>query len=407
MDELTASISASIALETHHLASGINEEIKQALHPQYQARVLECNHRKSKGLLLTRNDDPLQQVRTLIAAGDVSGAKAALDLQEPDSEFVLESARLSVLEGDWNEVFSKCSHALELSPAAITQQTAYQVRALAAFELGDFECCLRDTDRVLAMLELFPHSSSAFYAQVLRARAKARLSLQDGMQIFSDLWNRSIKSKSLDRDRLLALLIGELDFSKLRQTNVFDAAMAMHITAASSGESFFEDLGLMEMYLASTGPCKDELQPKLEQAIKKYQRLNQSYRRIVGKNDTSCTTSEMASRLYRGDRRSIPLSRGSGINHLVLFEREISIQLDPFLVCDLSETPKAAKAIEVLSEVPSSRERFFQRTWGISKFVPEKHDGAIRTLLYRIRRRTGIAIHSSEEGIQTLSLHKV
>lgn len=389
-------------VEAQKCTTGRTPKIESPELTIYEARVLNADFKHAEALSIVGNGAGLQDLRTKLARGQLSQAKRVLkDLvgHEDRGELGLESARLKMSEGCWEEVVEICTETLTVGVSPVTCLTLHQLRALAEFELGRWDQSSADLEIATSLSALYPHAVSAFYSDVLSLRLQARI---EGPQEARQGRDRLIlkNHKPWNRDHLLTLLRLELDLRRLEGRSIAQYAIACLLLSESIGDPIYAALAAID--LVACGVKDAKLGAKINEACAKYPRI----KRLVDEVQSQLPVLTHARDLVQQHRESLSKTSPEmkNVDFLVWEPANIVMSFETNQIRAACRAPKLFSAISILSKGPISKEDFFRVNWGISKFSSEKHDGAIRTLLYRIRKELSLKINSDQRTLTVNAL---
>jgi hypothetical protein len=375
-------------------------------HELLRAQFRDWDARRAEAILLSAEaPDPLLKLRTLLFRGRLQEAQAHLDSlpthldRTAVAELLLERARLESYRGCWPGARELASAALPMSPKPISCLTLFQIRGLAAYELGDFRAAAEDLDRAESMGSLFPRAASGFYCGLLKIRLTARdRGPVPARKQLGEAWRRERDGGELNLDRAHALLRTELDLLRLEARPHFPAALASLLMAERMGERLYSALGQLELMCAATPATARRLEPSIAEGAAAFERVA-ALREELGAACGPATSTALAMRHYRehapgGDpaRERELLDTSSRVRFLVLPAHGIRVDLREGTVAALPCTDQQARALASLAGAPVAKDLFFRALWGNQRYSPALHDPLIWTLAHRLRKATGLDV---------------
>lgn len=373
----------------------------------YNAHIKERNARSSEALAITEQLNPLMQLRAHIFRGTFSEAKKIIEQIVNDGNFeqnksvatevTLEQARLKAFEGAYSECVEFATLALSMNPTAVSKSTLYQIRALAFYELGQFQESLRDLDIVDSLESLLPFASSSFYSKILRIKIIAICQNPDQARKSLDLLWMQKNPQLNDPDILLTLVRAEVDIRKHTQEPTYEWTVASYKLAYHMGDRLYAALARLDMACASTVSNLDDFIKTEALEFKKIATLKEE---VLGRSEL-ISTSMQGWLNYRDEalESQICLQSSDIYESLVILTKKLAISFYPFQVVDLQKKPNLLKAITVLANGPVDKEAFFQQVWQMSNYHAHLHDNLVRTTLSNIRKTLKLDVKSSDSVI--------
>jgi tetratricopeptide (TPR) repeat protein len=360
----------------------------------YQARVNAWDARAAEQLLL-------QQIRTELLRSRFDEAQQSIEQAQSSgiepAEVYLEKARLAALSRRWEDCVEACTRALASQPAAITQLTLYQVRALAWFELGEMSRALSDLSRIESLAPLFPDAPPAFYARALEARIRARTrSPAHGQAIAAELLRATLGRRALNLDDALTLLRLEIDLRRLQSQAILPLAIATHAIADAIGDRLYAAYALLDAYCAMNRTPPEALQASEWREFEAARVLEQEIFSVLPRTSTTAETirNSMTGPSEAPQEQLTPLT--------LIFWKTHSLRFDlrSRTVKKVSVSERSLAIATVIADFPRiSKSGLFARTWPGMRYTPRLHDGLIRTSLSRLRKETGLELKIVEGDV--------
>jgi tetratricopeptide (TPR) repeat protein len=377
-----------------------NIELTKTLLRDYDAR-------RAEAIALHQRVHPLQLLRVLIERGHFARASETLEelkgeLTAEDSaasvEIYLEEARLLGHRGEWSRAAEICEKAIRLEPPTVTLMALLQVRSLAHFELGEFEKALSDIESLECLSKLFPKAASLLYSRItrikilVRTRAKPRAERE-----LKNLWENIQPTP----DSVLSLLRLEIDLRRLEGRDYGDLARACLWLSEKMGEALYSALARLDSYFLR--PSLTE-RKSLESVFFEFPKVQRILEEVEGTSSFVSTTSQSI-REFRTKSKAAPQTREREPHFELLILPKAQILVSEkegkLHFRKLKKRKQLFVAAENLSEGPISKERFFAKQWGKSRYVPLLHDGLIRTLVCRLRKEMRVDILSENGSLRT------
>jgi tetratricopeptide (TPR) repeat protein len=287
----------------------------------------------------------IEEVRTLLAAGDLEQAETVLSSISPSSnyetaEYELEWFRLRVFQ-------ARFSDALEISKtllrnqdlSEISRMTCLQLRGHCLIQQRQYQEAIIELQRGSALAGVYGRASSAFsiHAFLVQAYAEAGQS-EEAFRVLSSLRARIgfIDQNELWLDRLLTLIRAETHYH--RCLNDLPSLVAALVEAREIARWIGDTTTLRK--------CNRELSE-----VPIY---------------SSCAVATFAEWSY-------------------LPARSLILEYFPKRVRRLKLNSQLSKALEILSSGPVPVDTFFEKMWSIP-YHPERHGTHLRATLSNLRR---------------------
>lgn len=362
----------------------------------FKARVQDEKLEYAEALCLDQGAELLQLIRTLIARGHITEARAtvaaALQHDSADPELLLEQARIELYDGEWSNCVEGATYGLSLAPSGVTKMTLFQVRAAALFELQEFAACMRDIEKAETLSHLYPHSNARFYAQILRAKiAIQQGQLAQSRVLLTTLWERSVRSTILSRDRLLTLARAELDHARASGGAVASWARVSLDLSLQLGDLLFAALARVDLQYSTLADA--ELAGTLAADRHLFARVERLLSAIESNSTTTSTARSVLSSKYVRVRAPRP-------TFILLAKHNILIDLVSIAARELRKGKQLITALKALEQGPLSKEEFFKAVWGLQKYVPRLHDRLIHQCLLRIRGELALEVRVEDGHVQ-------
>lgn len=351
------------------------------------ARVDQAKLRLSEALCRVNSVHPVHRARSALAIGDLLEADAQLSsLPALDAEILLEHARLSVFQGKWAQAKSQCLQALSIRDTGraspVTEMTIRQVLSVATYNLGEIEDSEREVNLALTLGELFPGAQSLMYARIHLARVYfAKNESHLGREALDAAWESALSGKSPKLDPLIPLLQAE----RLDPKSCFvssKSAYSEYLIAKAKGELLYQGLALRD-FLALCPNAAPSYHKELAHLQSKFERLRAEPRSPV----------TLPYSIWLPDPHHTTKS-------ILIAKHQVWIDLSSLKVRKIALTPQMVRAAKLLSLGPIESESFFIQIWNIHSYNPEKHGGAVRALIKRLRKLFGPLVNTTDGKIQ-------
>ena len=387
--------------QTGEVPSGVgsNEEV-------FRLIVRKNNARSSEALAIQGKADPLLALRAYIYRGQFAEAQALAkklagqaDSSIRSAEIFLEQARLLAMNGDWKDCEALCNLALELPQVApVSQLTLFQIRSLAKFETHQMMPALDDLERIESLATIFPNCPSAFYGAVLKARIVARdRSTDAGFQQLTLLWNKILSDPNANLDRVHSLIRAELDIERVVGTPTPTRLLASYRIADLTGERLYMALGAVEAAFSGVAGLFGYFNPIARDLARSFPKVQKLLDEIDEKTGLTSVTGSSLLRVFKSSQATDSgisteeLLKGlSSVTTLLLPKYAAVVHLQPFSLVRLDDQPQLKKAVLALSDGPILMKNFFARLWGRQKYSSEIHSNLISSILYRLKKTTGV-----------------
>lgn len=378
------------------LSSGADSDTKH-----YLAHTKDKNARASEAIALTEPINPIMQLRAHMFRGNLKNAKKMIQEITEDSHFerhrpllaeiTLEQARLSAFAGDYAQCAGLCTMALGMNPTAVSKSTLYQIRALAWYELGEFQEALRDLDAVDSLQALLPYSSSSFYSKIIRIKVESLCQgPESARSMLNNIWEQKT-AQSLDPDTLLTLIRAEVDLKKREQADTYQWALASYKTAHFIGDKLYAALGKLDVLCASG---QRVLKTAMNGDVAEFRRVERLIEEMSGEHEDICTTARGWLNYSQRKVSDINTQPIEAFQSLVLLSKKLVISFNPYQVVELQASSIFLKVIETLSDGPMQKALFFQKVWRMSQYRPHLHDTLVRVTLSNMRKSLKIEMKS-------------
>ncbi|MGE3682619.1 MAG: hypothetical protein AB7G93_12910 [Bdellovibrionales bacterium] len=366
----------------------------------YRARNLEFNLRKAEALSASGEVDPLQVLRTAIARGKIQDSQnqlqSAIQAQPSllgDPEWRLEKARLAAFTSQWQDCIQNVNEVLRLAPSSITRMTALQTRALAWYELGQWNQAERDVDLVRSFAELYPNAQAAYFNELLRVRILAlRGDFAAAEKRLAEIWMTDGRQGSLNILRFLALLRTEAVLARLCGRSARSTLIASHTVANVMGDDLYAALARLELNI--NGDPSVSLASRVQADAMKFPKV-QSLRDEVISGPLTSTTGRLLKESREHSTASLDFLSAQPVK-IVLPHRKIVVNLEPF---SSQWMEKPTRAYQALCELGGSEKRKKEDLFGNifrQRYVEHLHGPLLRQLFSRLRRQFQVQVNVSE-----------
>lgn len=405
-----------INIDIEHFSSGelpkgpdIELKIQQSLFVDSDANM-------ALALSQTHSAHPILLARAYIAKGSLGEAKAIIEALQSKlknsldkAEAGMDLARVYALQGRWADCASLCSEYIELNPVGITLLSLLNLRALAKFELMDFQGCERDLRNLEPLLSLFPHSVAALYSKTLQIKIFAIMGQFERAEVMLRiLWVTLASRKNASREDILALLRSEISINGFQGKSITELALACYLLSRAIGNDLYVGLSLLDLYFSIEDKFRKDLlwSNYLMSQLDRHERVKLLYTKVAIADQIDCPTSlqlksvqKFAIQNKSSDSHCAPDSSLIELLEnsfsLVLLQKKVAIHLSPWSIQSLS--PQILRACEHLRNGAVSREAFFNGIWN-RPFVSHLHDAPLDMLLRRLRK-AGLQIHCEDKTV--------
>ena len=379
----------------------------------FQSIVRGNSARSAEAMVIQGKADPLLALRAYIYRGRLREASALADelvrvARTPieSAEILLEQARILALSAEWEECESVSGRALALPEIApVSQLTLLQIRALARFEKHRMAEAVADLAQIDSLATIFPNSPSAFYAALLRARIIARdRDPRSGRAELERLWSGLLGNPNANLDRVHALIRADLDVGRLEGRACPMRLLASFRIAEITGEDLYVALGALEAAYSGIGVLRAYFSPMLKAAARDFPRVRKLLAELEGSGEGTVSGAAIASAARTpgeideaGLRRFVSALPKTG--EIFLKSQGVLIHLSPFAIQPFAEHPQLRKAVAALEDGVAPLDIFFRQVWGRQKFSAHLHAGLISSLLYRLRKKTGLLARAASGSV--------
>lgn len=349
--------------------------------------------------------DPLSEIRALIHRGKIEEAHNLINRYKEQfgsshiffSELLQEEARLFLFDGDYGLGLKLTQQILELNPPPISRLALMEMQALALFELGEFGAALNILNETQALAKLFPFCVSSHYLKSLEIKIRARIyNVEVAQKMLNEAMVSAIKEQNLNYDILSTLIRAQIDLLILSQRDFSHWALAEYWIASSMGEDLYIGLALVHLYYSKSYKNYDPFTKQLfafERRFKRIQRLLQEINAGEHAIQPQLQADSASNSFNPSEGPQALFLRGVGA--LVLLNKN-NLRYKIF-----DSQDHIPKALVTIGSKPCTKEEFFKLNWEQRKYVPHLHDGVIRHLVFRIRKKTGLSLQF-EKGILSL-----
>ncbi len=388
-------------------ATGRRHGSDETLARYHRLQVEEWKTREVLAASLSlKTEFPLLHLRASIQSGRMHEAQDILRQWDQSnanhsetSELALQKIRLSYFEGDWESVVSRVTEFLTANPPLTSRIAAVQMSAIASFEVGHLGAAIRSIDEVCTLGSLYPKAASLFYAQIFRARIVLRdQGPQSALTELDTVLQQWLRIRGPDPDLLLTYLRLKTEVLRWTRTSALQEIEAAGLIANRMGDRLYQAMAELD-WLVATGANANQL--LLLSNREPFTRVMTWVRELL--NDVP--SSESARVLCESWKNAVrsnkpPLSFDLMTTNSFVLLRNFGLLWDgdSGSVLDLKADVQLTQALELLSKGQIQREQFFNQTWNL-KFHPLKHDNLLNTLIYRLRKKTGVQIKSKDGEI--------
>ncbi len=338
-------------------------------------------------------DNELLKLRLNVMSGDFAKAREVFkkvdkfEDNDTKADYCLAETQTLCHEGQWVGAVSVAEKGLRLSPAVITQISLIQCRAIALYELGELNKALKDCEMVLSQQKLYNRAVAVKYSKILKAKiylamgeTERATSLARSLFQFSD-------NEPLDIDLLLSLLRLKIDTHRSLQKPISHLASACFVIANALQDPLYAAMAEFDFYTAAENP-DFKLRNPLVQKGQSFAKLKHWLANFDAK--VSRSTSEQRHLLTVKENRWV---KNSEPIRFLISEEGYLFDLNELRSYRLKTTLKLAPLVQTMQNGPIERSCFFENIWK-QKYNYEKHDGVIRSFLYRLRKNTPLQISS-------------
>jgi hypothetical protein len=365
------------------------------------ARSVLNDVRKAEALCLIQPTDFLQELRTLIARGLLSEAWVKLHSYradqtelETDPEWNLELARLFAYANEWQRCFETCELLFELQPAPMSLMTTLQIRAVAAFEIGNFHQALADINRIRSLDRIYPNTQVAYYAELVDVKVAAMLGQHQQVQTkLNQIWLKQSAAPISTFDHLLTLLRVEAFVAMAFGADPTRALELAAWTAEKQGDDLHSVLSKFELAVTNTQyPSQDF---DLAGAKILFQRIAKLDREL---NEGAHSTTGKVLAQAKGNSSVQPRSL-TEVKLVLLPNRNLVLKLDiENLRVDIVSLKKRTQVVDALCFVARSasgvtKAELFQALFGNQKYVSHLHDPALYQVISRMRKMWSVQLN--------------
>jgi hypothetical protein len=405
-----------LALETSQFSRGVAQPGLDTTARAFAAITLEFDAKTAETVAYEPVLHPIIKIKALIFRGRLSeamelirGHKQFLNsgqfCAEEAYELLAEEMRLEAMRGNWKKSLELIDHLLVLEPTLLARLELHQVAALCHFEIGDFSRALAALDRTEALQESFRYSDESLYSKILKCKILARTEGMDlGRNLLNQLWHAQIESKSLTLNALSALLRAEIDFARLESRTCLSLAHASYLIAEAMGEKYYSALAFLDYYLSLPVSYRPFLEARLLTLSSEFPRIETVLKELAPGAaflSTSVSAAKGTPIINEvGDvTRSFRNELHHGLKTIILCDHQIIIRLNPFRVNYAKSQSQIFELASALQFETVEKPKLFEVLWGKQKYSSLKHDGLIRSLLHRARKRFDIDATINKEGV--------
>jgi len=370
------------------------------------AQAVHCDAHLAEAYTKSQTTDPLSEIRVLIHRGKMEEAHQLIQQYKEKlgsshiffSELLQEEARLFFFDGNYEQGLKLTLQTLEFNPPPISRLALMEMQSLALFELGEFSAALNILNETQALAKLFPFCVSSHYLKALEIKLKARIYNVDVAQkMLNEAMISALKEQNFNYDALSTLIRAQIDLLILSQQDFSQWALAEYWIASSMGEDLYIGLALVHLYCSKSYKNNDHFTKQLFNFERRFKRIQ----RLIQEINAGTHVIQMDP---LGEKISSPFNPLEEPQALLFKSLRILILLNKnnlqYKIFDLQD--HIPKALITLANNPCTKEEFFKLIWEQGKYVPHLHDGVIRNLVFRIRKKTGLSMQF-EKGILSIS----
>jgi hypothetical protein len=339
---------------------------------------------------------------------------------ERDPEVLLEKARLKNMNAEWPEAYRLASIAIDCEPTAVTHMTLLQVRSISLYEMGLYQQCLKDLEKIETFSRLYPKAITAFYGKVLGCKT---LILEGegatAQKLRRECWTSLRPDDQAKYDKLMVLLRLEADLARIWGHDPSPFIHGHSLMAEKIGNELYKGLAILEMFfcrgaIAHPQPFSshgfDEVRRKLERAEAHLPRIKRMRHEILSDEPWISTSSKVLRNYYlslsgpaESNERKLEATRffdsDRELRTVVFLRSMIALSLASFEFQSFENSKVTQKILGCLSSGACAREDVFLALYGRIKFVPHLHNGTIDSSLSRVRNNLGLSLQARDNMI--------
>jgi len=421
LNHATQSDAATIAAEPYELLA-------------YNQHNIQCDAIATESLTNFQELSILTNIRALLFRGKIAEAEILLEQNKNQLkdqpltfiELIQEEARLAFFNGDYHLGLELTEHALFLKPNHISRLALTQMKVLGHFELGDFNMAIRTIEESLVLTRLFIYSSSTHYLKSLETKIIARnQSPQIARDFLLRYFEELIRSKCLTLEIVSVIVRTQIDIFMLEGKEYLSWAKANYWIAKTMGEELYVGHAVLDLYCNDQNNALWIYSKVLPYFLQRFSRLKQLLFNIENDSNEFVSTTAQTLRDFflkhqnkmlqdqHKFRSEFDLNNQISNDYFSLrpqalffkaFNLFVTLTTENTLFKVFDTQDRVPTALMSLASTSLTKEEFFQANWGTQKYVPHLHDGLIRNLIFRIRKRTGLNIQINNGTITLVGL---
>jgi tetratricopeptide (TPR) repeat protein len=301
----------------------------------------------------------LNEVRSMLRADELEQAIKLIDSLQTSHvlervELELERCRYHLFRKEYLKVLALSGVLLQMPETVLqTKMTLYQIRGIARTYAGQALAALNELNMAISIAQSLPEAPSAFASYTVKAQAYACLN------------EKKLSKESLD------LAKDQLDATT--QDEIWIERFVNYLRACVRFDLYFES---REKFLRTT---------MLTQIIAQWLEA-----KVIVRLCQEDLGGENISELV------YPILGGQYIP-----DYKIALMNSPKRIIRLEDSPQTSKLLEVLCKKNISKSDLFESVWGY-KYSESLHNGHIRNMLSKLRKKFSENIVVSEKNIITL-----